>query len=137
METLEETRRRRPFFDGADTERASYDLRCDKCDAIINVRFKQMLDAAWGWREKTNSSLASRIAKQFRIDLENKSIRGGMDAVVSCRCPNCGRKLFGCFWFHEYRHSCYAISLRGVAADNQFISGRVDPPGPGIVNGDA
>ena len=54
METLEETRKRRPFFDGADTERASYSLRCDQCGTTIKVRFKQMLDAAWGWRDRTD-----------------------------------------------------------------------------------
>ena len=117
METLEETQKRRPFFDGADTERATYSLRCDQCGTTIKVRFKQMLDAAWGWRDRTDPDLASRIAKQFRIDLKNTSIRGGMDAVVSCKCPNCGRKLYGYFWFPEYRHSCYEISMYGIAAD--------------------
>jgi len=107
---------RPPFFDGWETERATYRFACDACNSDIRVTFPELLQAAWGWKDKTAEPERTTIAATFHIDLTRRSIADGMDAVVRSSCPNCGAVYFSHFWFHEYRHSAYQISLRAIAS---------------------
>jgi hypothetical protein len=74
-----------------------------------------MLDAAWSWREKMKEEDRVAVAQLFGIDLANRSIADGMDAVVEKVCAPCGSHNLLHFRFHEYRHSCYEISTRAIA----------------------
>jgi hypothetical protein len=118
MTTLEPIKAREPFFDGWETDKVTHTFSCHACGAEVSVGFGDMHHAAWGWRERTEPQLRSSLATHFGIDLTNKYIGDGMDAVVVAHCPKCGGKTYLYFWFHEYRHSCYQISLRGAAADD-------------------
>ena len=106
---------RPPFFDGWKTDEAIYSSACDSCGREMTVHFPAMLDAAWSWREKMKEVDRAAVARVFRIDLANRSIAKGMDAVVDQVCSHCGSRHLLHFHFHEYRHSCYEISIRGIA----------------------
>ena len=117
MKLITPSQVRRPFFDGWETDRATYRFPCDSCGSDIAVTFTEMLQAAWGWKDKTAEPERTTLAAIFHIDLARRSIADGMDAVVRSSCPNCGAVYFSHFWFHEYRHSAYQISLRAIASN--------------------
>lgn len=56
-----------------------------------------------------------KLAELFDIDLWNKFIGNGMDAVVLIKSSNYEGVTNTYFCFHEYSHSYYQISLRGLA----------------------
>jgi len=118
MTVIEPVANRAPFFDGGETNNVKYVFSCPSCGTESIVVFKDMLQAAWGWREKTERNLRLSIACHFGINLNNNSIGSGMDAVVVSQCSKCSEQTFIYFWFHEYRNSCYRISLRGLAFNN-------------------
>ena len=105
MKLIVQPQARLPFFDGWQTELATYRFACEACNSDIRVTFPEMLHAAWGWKDKTAEPEQATIAATFHIDLTRRSIADGMDAVVRSCCPNCGAVYFSHFWFHEYRHS--------------------------------
>ncbi len=117
MKLITPSKTRRPFFDGWETDNATYRFSCDSCRSDILVTFSEMLQSAWGWKEKTAKSDRMTLAAIFHIDLARRSIADGMDAVIRSSCPSCGAVYFSHFWFHEYRHSAYQISLRAIAFD--------------------
>jgi hypothetical protein len=118
MKIVEPVQERHAFFNGWETEGAFYDHVCNQCHTKNRIVFKDILDAAWGWREKTNPKHRKMIADIFKIDLANRSIGSGMDAIVTKKCNECDATYYVFFWFYEYRHSCYDISLRGIAKNN-------------------
>jgi len=118
MTTIEPVKMRKPFFDGWETDKVRYAFSCYSCGTEATIGFKNILEAAWGWKEKTELQLRSSVASHFGIDLGNKFIGDGMDAVVISQCSKCSRRTFVYFWFHEYRHSCYQISLRGLSSND-------------------
>lgn len=115
MKIVEPVSVRDPFFDGWDTQNVKHSFDCSSCGAMGNVDFKHILSAAWNWREKTEVAVKLKLSSLFDIELENKFIGNGMDAVVATKCLNCGNITYTYFWLHEYRHSCYQISFRGSA----------------------
>lgn len=108
---------REPFFTGWDTNEATYEKRCPHCRERISVVFKEMLDAAWGWRDRMDPSLRDLLAKVFGIDLTNRSIGSGMPGVVAKKCESCGASSYFYFSFLEISNSVYRISLRAAATD--------------------
>jgi hypothetical protein len=115
MKLVQPIQERESFFNGWETDNACYRFDCPHCSSKLNIKFKQMLDAAWGWQERTPGQTRNALASIFKIDLSDRNIGSGMKAVVETECPNCRRPTFTFFWFHEYRHSCYDISLRASA----------------------
>jgi hypothetical protein len=118
MKIIKPLQERSSFFDGWETDKAVYNLVCVHCKADNLILFKEMLDAAWGWVEKTEPNERQLVANIFKINLENKSIRSGQHCVVAKKCHECGAQYYAFFWFNEYRNSCYDISLRGIAEKN-------------------
>jgi hypothetical protein len=118
MKTIEPFRLREPFFDGWKTDKVRYPFSCPSCDKGKDIRFAEICEAAWGWRERTEVRLRSSIASHFGIDLTSRYIGDGMDAVIASKCVRCNQVTYVYFWFHEYRNSCYEISLRGIAIDD-------------------
>jgi hypothetical protein len=117
MRTIEPVREREPFFDSWETKKFHYAFSCSSCGTEAAIEFDEILESAWGWKENTEQHLKWAIASHFGIDLTNKYIDLGMDAVVVWQCAKCSHKTFVYFWFHEYRNSCYQISLRGLSSD--------------------
>lgn len=130
MTIIEPVKKRPSFFNGWDTESATYDFVCSACGDLTHVAFKEMLDAAWGWQEMFRPSERQFIAGIFGIDLSNKSIGNGMSAIVTKQCASCEVIHDIYFWFHEYRHSCYDISLRGIARRTTEPEPRADADKP-------
>ena len=118
MTTIQPVKTRKPFFDGWETDKVHYTFSCYSCGTDATIGFKDMLHAAWGWKENTEPELRASLATHFGIDLTNKYIGEGMNAVVISQCSKCSRRTFIYFWFHEYRNSCYQISLRGLSSDD-------------------
>lgn len=118
MTIIEPVKTRKPFFDGWETDQVCYVHACHRCAAKAKIGFREIHAAAWGWRENTEEQLRSSLASHFGIDLSSKYIGNGMDAVVLSQCQKCSDTNFIYFWFHEYRHSCFEISLRGSAASH-------------------
>lgn len=114
MNTIEPVRTREPFFDGLETGMVHQSYSCPSCGSDVKIGFTDIHHAAWNWRDETEHRLRASLAAHFGIDLTNMYIGDGMDAVVAAQCPRCARTMYVYFWFHEYRHSCYQISLRGV-----------------------
>ncbi|MFO8009652.1 MAG: hypothetical protein R6U89_02455 [Dehalococcoidia bacterium] len=117
MKIIEQVKEREPFFDGWETEKVGFTFRCDHCRTSCIISFKEILDAAWGWKESMAVDQKKAVALAFGIDLDNRNIGNGMNAVVTKVCANCKKTFYVFFWFHEYRHSCYQISLRGLAEE--------------------
>jgi hypothetical protein len=115
MKLVQRLRERESFFNGWKIEKATYKFQCSHCGSNLNIKFKQMLDAAWGWQERTPDETRKALALIFEIDLTGRNSGSGMDAVVESECAKCKRTTFTFFWFDEYRQSCYDISLRGSA----------------------
>lgn len=115
LRTIEKVDIRVPFFSGWDTTKANYVYNCPHCKNELHIAFSAMLNAAWGWKEDDTIQPKYQIANHFGINLENKSIGTGMDAVVLCICSHCQERSIIDFWFNEYRNSCYEISLKGMA----------------------
>lgn len=115
MKIIETVKARKPFFDGWETEKVKHTFTCSSCGAEGCINFKLILDAAWDWKERTESPVKIKLAELFDIDLKNKFIGNGMDAVVSTKCSNCEGITYTYFYFHEYRNSCYQIAFRGSA----------------------
>lgn len=115
MKLLEPVKTRKPFFDGWETDKVKFTFTCSSCGTNASIDFKNILDAAWSWKDKTEAPIKNELAELFGIALTNKSIGNGMDAVVSSKCLNCRQITYTYFWFHEYRNSCYKIALRGSA----------------------
>ena len=118
MRIIESVKEREPFFDGWETDKAVFNYSCDQCKASIVISFKDMLNAAWGWIEKTKEDQKTAIAAAFGIDLEDKFIGNGMSSVVTKVCPKCNQTHHIFFWFHEYRNSCYRIVFKGLAVED-------------------
>lgn len=117
MQLYEVVKDREPFFTGWETESAIFDTRCPHCKANIQIKFKEMLDAAWGWQDRLNPRLLKPLASVFNINLSNRSIVNGMPGVVASECLDCGICSFFYFNFRETSHSVYSISLRGAATE--------------------
>lgn len=115
MKIVEPVKERPSFFNGWETEAATYSVSCSRCGKPIPTVFKEMLDGAWGWKERLPPGERQDVADTFGINLSNRSIGNGMSAIVKKKCESCGTTHYIYFWFHEYRHSCYDISLRGLA----------------------
>ena len=115
MKIIEPIKERTSFFNGWETDKAFYDLICSQCNQPSRITFNEMLDAAWGWIESMEINERKSVADTFGINLQNKFIGNGMTAVVTKVCPSCGAVHYVFLWFHEYRHSCYDISLRAIA----------------------
>jgi hypothetical protein len=115
MKIVLEYKERPAFFNGWKTEDATYRFSCAACGAKIAIGFSEMLNAAWSWKEKAEEVEKQSLAQVFHIDLARRSIASGMDAVVRSSCPKCEAVYFAYFWFHEYRNSCYSISIRSIA----------------------
>jgi hypothetical protein len=108
---------RLPFFQGWDTESAVFDTGCPHCKERLQVKFKEMLDAAWGWKDRMDEQLRDPLAKIFEINLSNRSIAMGMPGVVVRTCPNCQKSSYFYFHFNETSNSVYSISLRAAATE--------------------
>tara|TARA_B110000003_G_C16560758_1_gene500319 strand:- start:170 stop:556 length:387 start_codon:yes stop_codon:yes gene_type:complete len=117
MKIILPVKERKSYFNGWETEKATYEFECPQCSAKKKIEFKEILDAAWGWHERTKEPKRSLLAKTFGIDLTDRSIRNGMHAVVTTSCSECGIDIYTFFWFQEYRHSCYDISVRALATN--------------------
>lgn len=115
MKIVDPVKTREPFFDGWETEKVKHRFACASCGARECINFKPILDAAWGWKERTESPIKIKLAELFSIDLKNKYIGNGMDAVVTTKCSHCEEITYTYFWFNEYRHSCYQITYLGSA----------------------
>ena len=118
MKIIEPIKERPAFFNGWETDKAVCDLICSQCNQQARITFKEMLDAAWRWKERMEITERTAVADAFGIDLRNKSIGTGMTAIVTKTCTGCGATHYAFLWFHEYRHSCYDISLRASAKKN-------------------
>ena len=125
MRLIEQVRQRPSFLDGWETDKATFAFRCPHCEEAMSVTFKEMLDAAWGWKDGTAPLLRERLGATFAINLNNRSIGSGMAAVVSKACAKCRTDYHFYFWLDEYRNSCYAIGLRAIA------EGDTEPTGGG------
>lgn len=108
---------RAPFFTGCNTKEAAFGSRCPHCKAQIGIEFKEMLDAAWGWKDKMDEDLKTPLAEIFGINLSNNSIGMGMPGVVTHSCVDCGMASYFYFHFRETSNSVYSISLRAAATD--------------------
>ena len=89
-----------------------------------------MLHAAWGWQDRTPDETRNALALIFKIDLSDRNIGSGMNAVVETACAKCKRTTFTYFWFHEYRHSCYDIAMRASAIQETEQVGGCDGEEP-------
>jgi hypothetical protein len=118
MIIIEPVKERPAFFNGWETDKAFFDLICSQCKQPARICFKEMLDAAWGWKERMELTERQAVADAFGIDLGNKSIGNGMTAIVTKTCDGCGATHHAFMCFHEYRHSCYDISLRAIGKGN-------------------
>ena len=118
MKLIQPLKERTSFFDGAETANATYWFECPHCGSEEKIEFKDMLEAAWGWEEMMPKKKQIELAKVFQIDLSDRSIRHGMKSVVESICSTCENPTYTFFWFQEYRHSCYEISLRASAIEN-------------------
>jgi len=110
---------REPFFQGWDTNEASFDSGCPHCKARLRIEFKDMLDAAWGWSDRMEEPLRGELADVFGIDISNRSIGDGMPGVVAKFCPDCRMSSYFYFSFQETSNSVYRISLRAAATDEK------------------
>jgi hypothetical protein len=90
IKIIETIKKRKAFFDGWETSKASYTISCAQCRTENVIVFKEILDAAWSWKETTENKEKHAIAGTFGIDLDNKWIGDGMDAVVTKICAGCG-----------------------------------------------
>jgi hypothetical protein len=108
---------RLPFFQGWDTKSAVFDTGCPHCKERLQVKFKEMLDAAWGWQDRMDEELRDPLAKIFEINLSNRSIAMGMPGVVSRTCTSCHISSYFYFHFNETSNSVYSISLRAAATE--------------------
>lgn len=108
---------RLPFFQGWDTESAVFDTGCPHCKERLQVKFKEMLDAAWGWQDRMDEQLRESLATIFEINLSNRSIAMGMPGVVSLTCPNCHKSSYFYFHFNETSNAVYSILLRAAATE--------------------
>ncbi len=115
MKITKPLKERESFFNGWETDKATYKFDCSNCGCEEAITFKQILDAAWGWQERTPEEKRNALAKVFEIDLSDSNISSGMKAVVETECAKCKQATFTYFWFNEYRHSCYDISFRASA----------------------
>lgn len=115
MKIIDSVSKRKPFFDGWETEKVKHNFSCASCGARESIIFKSILDAAWGWKERTEAYVCIELAELFGIDLKNKFIGNGMDAVVTTKCSHCDEITYTYFLFNEYRHSCYQITYLGSA----------------------
>lgn len=113
----EPIRDREPFFTGWETDQATYETACPHCRERISVVFKEMLTAAWGWKDKMEQELKESLAEIFRINLADNSIGMGMPGVVARSCSECGKSSYFYFHFRETSNSVYSISLRAAATD--------------------
>ena len=125
MRIVEPLKEREPFFEGWQTDEGSFTYPCPGCALDQTIGFTEILKAAWGWRERTGEPLRSELAKQFRINLSDRSIGNGMDAVVDRACPQCAANVFVCFSFLETSNSVYRISLSAIA-ENEAPNKSVD-----------
>ena len=117
MKLYQPVKDREPFFTGWDTKEATFDSGCPHCKARVRIEFKEMLDAAWGWKDKMDEGLKKALAEIFGINLANNSIGMGMPGVVARSCSECGRSSYFYFHFRETSNSVYSISLRAAATD--------------------
>ncbi|MDA0767947.1 MAG: hypothetical protein O3A92_14140 [Verrucomicrobia bacterium] len=108
---------REPFFTGWHTKEALFDSGCPHCGTQIRIEFKEMLYAAWGWKDEMQEGLKKKLAEIFGINLSNNSIGLGMPSVVARSCTECGKSSYFYFHFRETSNSVYSISLRGGATD--------------------
>ena len=83
MKLIKPLKERPLFFEGANTRKATFKYKCFSCNRENEVRFNEILESAWGWRELTQSNEREKLASLFQINLDDKSIASGMDAVVS------------------------------------------------------
>ena len=106
---------RQPFFDGSDTAEVRYWFRCESCGTRMSVSFAQMLQGAWGWKERFSVDEIARITELFALGEGCKALSGGWPSISEVACASCdGRHIFYAD-FHEYRHSTYRIVAQGVA----------------------
>jgi hypothetical protein len=117
MKLFQPIKEREPFFTGWETKLAVFDTGCPHCKSRLEVKFKEMLDAAWGWSDRMDSSLRDPLAKIFGIDVSNRSIGNGMPGVVVRECPQCRTCSYFYFHFRETSNSVYSISLRAAATE--------------------
>ena len=117
MKTILELEEREPYFNGWETDGANYTFSCQSCKSEHEVVFDEILKAAWGWSSNMEQERTKAIAKHFRINLNNKSIQHGMDAIVPYKCESCGIDYLAYFWLDEYLHSCYELSLYGLSQE--------------------
>ena len=115
MKLYQQIKDRQPFFTGWDTKSAVFDSGCPHCAAKLQVKFKEMLDAAWGWQDRIDQRVRESLAEVFGINLSNRSIGSGMPGVVVKTCQDCGAKAYFFFNFLETSNSVYSISLRAAA----------------------
>jgi sarcosine oxidase delta subunit len=118
MKLIQPLKERPSFFDGWETEKATYTFECPHCGSEEKIEFKEMLEAAWGWQERATEKKRKELAEVFKINLSDRNIGHGMKSVVESICSKCARPTYTFFWFQEYRHSCYDISLRASAIEN-------------------
>jgi len=114
IEIIEPIKSRSPYFDGWDTNKAAFLYSCNDCKADLKVLFTDILEAAWGWKYEDNKEQINIIADIFEIDLTNKSIENGMNAIIINECHNCKSIQVINLILDEYRNSCYKISLRSI-----------------------
>ena len=106
---------RAPYFDGWETELASYRFKCALCSTEVLVPFSAIRDGAFGWRERFAPEEAESIAAHFQLGEAANALESGWPSISTPSCPNCQSSFVFYAAFDEYRHSGYKIVAQGLS----------------------
>ena len=104
-----------PYFDGSDTENASYRFSCAVCQAKLQVPFSLVHRGAWGWREEIPEADVTTIERFFGIEPGRQTPPKPWPSISSIECSSCKIKHVFYASYDEYRNSVFRLIARGLA----------------------
>ena len=108
---------RRPFFDGMETQSASFTFICALCGTLNVVDLWLFLDESKKWLQDIGVEEAQKVRKILQRPISSgffMSHEGGYPYLNICYCHHCREKYLLYVGFYEFQPARYFATLQGV-----------------------